>query len=192
MRSSQVSGPVILLDACVLAPPTLREVLFRCAAEGLFQPRWSDRIEAEWRAAARKRDPDLPDPLLDADRAQARARFPAALVEGWEALEGPLSLPDWNDRHVLAAAIAAKAEILLTDNLRDFPKRILAGHGIEREAADPFLWRLAGDAPDHIATALASFSEISGISFDALPAHLKRCRLPRFAKAARPLLEARA
>lgn len=183
-----MSAPIVLLDACVLAPPTLREILLLSAEQGLLAPRWSDRIEAEWRSAAVKRDPDLAPALIDGEIALARARFPEALVDGWEPHEGPLSLPDWNDRHVLAAAIAAEADLLLTDNLRDFPRRVLAGHGLEREAADPFLWRLVAEAPAQISSALAAFSERSGIGAAELPAHLKRSRLPRFAKAVKPHL----
>lgn len=188
MRAPSVSGPVVLLDACVLAPPTLREVLLRAAGLGLFQPRWSDRIEAEWLSTSRKRASDLPDALHEGEIALARAKFPDALVTDWEKHEGPLSLPDWNDRHVLAAAIAAEADTLLTDNLRDFPKRVLAGHGITREAADPFLWRLTGEAPDQIAIVAREFSELSGVALSDTPAHFKRARLPRFAKAVAPLL----
>jgi hypothetical protein len=67
---------------------------------------------------------------VEGDIALARMRFPQALATGWEAQAEVLSLPDWNDRHVLAAAIVAEAEILLTDNLRDFPRRRLAEYGV--------------------------------------------------------------
>lgn len=164
---------------------TVRAALFALAREGAFRPRWSERIEAEWRAAMAK-PPDAPPPaLIDGEIALARAAFPDALVEGWEALEGPLSLPDWHDRHVLAAAIAAEADVLVTDNLRDFPQRTLAGHGIARESADAFLWRLAGEEAAATLRALTRLAaETAPMRGETpLPKWLKKARLPRFAKA---------
>ena len=63
-----------------------------------------------------------------------------------------LHLPDANDRHVLAAAIAAKASVIVTNNVRDFPASALAPHGVQTRQPDKFLcelWR--GNAPDILA-----------------------------------------
>lgn len=181
---------IALLDACVLAPLVVRAALLAAARAGAFRPRWSVRIEDEWRAALAK-PPNAPPPaLIDGEIALARAAFPDALAQGWEALEGPLSLPDWNDRHVLAAAIAADADVLVTDNLRDFPTRVLAGHGLRRETADAFLWRLLGEREAQMAQALARLEEETAPLRQGatLPALLKKARLPRFAKAAAAVL----
>lgn len=191
MTNAASSGPVALIDACVLAALSAREMLFQYAKLGAFQPRWSARIEEEWRSAARKMaDPRLGDAAaaaaVDGEIALARARFPDALVSGWEEQAETLSLPDWDDRHVLAAAITAEAEVLVTDNLRDFPRRRLAAFGVTPEAADAFLWRLVGEAPEAMtASALAAYREASpmNLAAEALPAHFKRMRLPRFGKA---------
>lgn len=177
--------PIVLLDACVLAALTTRTALFAAAGAGLFQPRWSARIEEEWRRAALRASSPPPADVLAAEMAMARERFPAALVEGWETLEGPLWLPDWNDRHVLAAAIAAEADLLVTDNLNDFPARVLAGHGLRGERADSFLWRLLGESEPKMRAALSEITDRIGDA--SLPAALKRCRLPRFAKAVKGL-----
>lgn len=178
--------PVALLDACVLAPLIEREALFAAAAEGLLRPRWSDRIEQEWRGASAREARGLSQAEIDGDLAVARSRFPDALVEGWEALEGPLSLPDWRDRHVLAAAIAAKATLLVTDNLRDFPRRALAGYGIEPIAGDALLASLMAREPERMAAALSALRAAAPphALAEGLPALLKRGRLPRLAKAA--------
>lgn len=178
--------PVALLDACVLAPLIMREVLFAAAAEGLFRPRWSSRIEEEWRRAAGKEARGLSEAEISGDVALARARFPEALVEGWEDLEGPLSLPDWEDRHVLAAAIKAGASLLVTDNLRDFPRRALAEHGLRPIGADAYLTELAGGEPERMRNALDALRAAAPPqALEAgLPALLKRGRLPRLGKSA--------
>ncbi|MEL6980428.1 MAG: PIN domain-containing protein [Pseudomonadota bacterium] len=183
---SAAAPPIALLDACVLAPLILRESLLAAAREGLFRPRWSDRIEAEWRRAAAKEARGAPAALIDGDIALARAAHPDALVAGWEAHEGPLALPDWEDRHVLAAAIAAGAALLVTDNLRDFPKRTLAAHGMRPVGGDAYLTELLADAPEAMGRALARIEAMAPPEARAqgLAKLLKRGRLPRFAKAA--------
>lgn len=191
--SAADAAPMVLLDACVLVPTAGRELLFQLARQGVLAPRWSARIEVEWRAAAIKRG--APGALIDGEIALARAAFPGALVAGWEAIEDSLALPDWNDRHVLAAAIAAAADVLVTDNLSDFPRRVLAGHGIQREALDPFLWGLVGGDPDAVVAAIAAYRagappEIQDqIRAEGLRKHFKRARLPRFGKAAAALVQ---
>ncbi|MEM9725945.1 MAG: PIN domain-containing protein [Pseudomonadota bacterium] len=175
-----------VLDACVLVPLIVREVLFAAAAQGLFAPRWTTRIEEEWRGAALKEARGLPLEAIEGDLAVARLRFPDALVQGWEAHEGPLSLPDWNDRHVLAAAIAAGAAVLVTDNLRDFPRKRLAPHGVRAVGSDAFLIELSQTNGPALGRALAEImaQAPSHAQTGGAPALLKRARLPRLAKAA--------
>ncbi len=177
---SAADPPIAVLDACVLVGIVRRELLFAAAKSGYFRPRWTDRIEAEWRATL-ERDPRLGDAAaLDGELALARLAFAGVRVEDWEAHEGPLALPDWNDRHVLAAAIAAEATLIVTDNLRDFPRRALAAHGVEARAADDFLRGWAEARPED---ALAASAATAGSPApDDIRARLKRARLPRFAK----------
>lgn len=175
-----------VLDACVLVGVLRREFLFAAAKSGFYRPIWSARIEAEWRAAL-IREAAGAEWAADGELALARASFPDAIVEGWEELEGPLSLPDWNDRHVLAAAIAGGAGIIVTDNLRDFPRRALREHGVAAIAADEFLLSWTEAQPDEACAAIRA-------AFPAEPtrtirAGLKRGRLPRFAKAVERLME---
>ena len=48
-------------------------------------------------------------------------------------------LPDEGDRHVIAAAIKSKANVIVTENLKDFPRKILAKYGIEAKSSDDFI-----------------------------------------------------
>ena len=105
----------ILLDACVLYPTVLREILIGVAREGLYRPLWSARILEEWaRAAARLGPAD--EAIARGEVAALRAAFPQAEVAAQPGLEGRLHLPDPNDIHVLAAAIAAHADAIVTFN----------------------------------------------------------------------------
>lgn len=129
-----------LLDACVLVPQRLSSLLLTLAEEGLFEPRWSERILAETERA-------LTGKLgLSRDRAvrrlaAMREAFPEATVHGFESLEDGLTCHS-KDRHVLAAAIAANADPLVTFNIRDFPDESCEPHGVTVLDPDVFLLEL--------------------------------------------------
>ena len=139
-----------VLDACVLYPTVLREILIGVAAKGLYAPFWSDRILREWvRATARIG----PEAQIEAE-VQAtllRAAFPRAIIREQPSIEGRLVLPDENDRHVLAVAIAGHADCIITFNAKDFPRHVLAEDGIERRDPDGFLWLLWSHHPREVA-----------------------------------------
>ena len=176
----------ILLDACVLFPTVMREVLLAVARRGLFAPLWSARILEEWARAASKIGP--PGPMqARAEIALLRAHWPAAEVaQVPEEQMRRLWLPDANDVHVLAAAVAGHADAILTVNTKDFPKHILAEEGLDRLSPDPFLYGLWLEAPDAVSAACAEVLE-QARKIDGAPvemrALLKRARLPRLAKA---------
>lgn len=126
----------VLIDTCVLYPPILRDLVLGLAGQGLFQPLWSEGIAAEWlHLAARDGAVDVPALL-----ARMAARWPDGLVPA--GAPELLDLPDRGDRHVLAAAIAGGADLILTDNLRDFPVRTLAPHGVSARSPDDFVMEL--------------------------------------------------
>lgn len=129
---------VVVLDANVLYPFRVRDVLLRYAEAGLFRARWSPQIIDEWDRSLLRDKPHLEDSVLSQKKAMAKA-FPEALVEGSEGLVETLQLPDPNDRHVLAAAILAGAQHIVTENLKDFPSEILEPFGVEAVSADQFL-----------------------------------------------------
>ena len=133
-----------VVDACVLCSPLKRNLILSLAEAELFRVRWSDEILDETEKAI--------EIVLDkleckdaADRAsRARAAMNKAFVEAtvtqYESMgKGIGKLPDEGDRHVIAAAIKSKADIIVTENLKDFPKNILAGYGIEAKSADEFV-----------------------------------------------------
>jgi len=175
----------VLLDACVLYPTVLREILLGVAAAGLFTPLWSARILEEWARAARKIGP-TGEAQARAEIALLRAAWPAAEVVPQPGLEARLWLPDPADIHVLAAAIAGSADLILTFNAQDFPRKILAEEGVRRDEPDAFLRGLWADHPDPVEAAVAfvhaEAQRLSGDSIDQR-ALLKRARLPRLGKA---------
>jgi len=131
---------LVLLDANVLYPFRKRDVLLRFYNAGLFRARWTERILDEWSSNLLQARPDMRT-SIEAQQSKMREVFPEALVSSFEHLEAGLTLPDENDRHVLAAAIQCGAQHIITDNTRDFPMRELDQFDIEAIEADEFLSR---------------------------------------------------
>lgn len=129
---------VVLLDANVLFPFTLRDFLVTLATTELYQAKWSEQIHDEWIRNVLKDRPELAD-VLPRTRSLMDAAVPDCLVTGFEGLIESLELPDPNDRHVLAAAIRCGAQIIVTKDLKDFPSEILEQYGIEAQHPDEFL-----------------------------------------------------
>ncbi|AXQ93329.1 PIN domain-containing protein [Cereibacter azotoformans] len=175
----------VVLDACVLFPTVLREILLGCAARGLFVPLWSERILEEWARATRRLGP-LAEMQARSEVAAVRAAFPAATVPPQPGLESRLHLPDEGDIHVLAVAIGGHADAILTFNAADFPRGTLAAEGLARRDPDGFLWELWSFHPEAVAEAVEETrarAEAISCAPVALKGLLKRARLPRLAKA---------
>jgi predicted nucleic acid-binding protein len=174
-----------VLDACVLYPTVLREILQGAGEAGLFQPVFSDRILREWVLATAKLGTEAPA-IAAAEAANLRAAFPRAVIREHPGIEARLLLPDANDVHVLATAIAAGAEAIITFNAQDFPGHVLAAEGIVRRDPDGFLWELQSRHPEVMAgvveTVRAKAEAISGEPVAMKPL-LKRARLYRLGKA---------
>ncbi len=149
-----MSGPA-LLDANVLFPQLLRDVLISLAASRAFEARWTLQIHAEWTRNVLKYRPDISPATLDNVCALMNDNVPNCLVTGFEPLIESLILPDEGDRHVLAAAIHSQSKFLVTLNLKDFPAPILASYGVEAIAPDPFLLLILQDEPEKSLNALA-------------------------------------
>lgn len=129
-----------LLDACVLHPVAVADSLLSVYLCGLFAPKWTEQIEQEWmRSLAREKQ--KPVELFQGRRDRMRAAVPDWEVPeaAWSKVARGLSLPDADDVHVLAAAIAGHADCIVTFNLRDFPDSELAPFGIEAIHPDEFL-----------------------------------------------------
>lgn len=175
----------VVLDACVLYPTVLREILFAVARAGLYVPLWSDRILEEWARATVKLGPGA-EAQARGEIALARAAFPKATVPARPGIEARLHLPDVHDIHVLATAIAGHADAILTFNAADFPRHVLAEEGLTRRDPDGFLWELWSHHPGPVAAAVAGVhataERLSGAPLD-LRKLLKRAGLPRLGKA---------
>jgi hypothetical protein len=137
-----MKGTVAVLDACVLYPAPLRSLLMYLATHALFRPRWTEAIHEEWMRNVRKDFPDINEEKLKRVRVLMDQHVPDALVVGYEPLIDTVVLPDVNDRHVLAAAIHAKASFVVTWNLVDFPPQTLAAHSIQATSPDSFICSL--------------------------------------------------
>jgi predicted nucleic acid-binding protein len=136
MRNSQFTA---VFDACVLYPAPLRDLLLWLSLSGRFRARWSAQIHEEWKRNLLKNRKDLKAEQLDRTSALMDRSIPDALVTGHEALIDGLTLPDPDDRHVLAAAIRCQASVIVTFNERDFPEKILGEFGIEAQHPDEFV-----------------------------------------------------
>lgn len=136
-----------VLDANVIYPAFLRDVLLRLAASDLYLPHWTERIHDEWIRNVVQDRPDLSPANFQRTRASMDAHFPGALVTGFEALEEQVGGVDAGDRHVAAAALNAGAERIITQNLKHFPAEALLPHGIVAQHPDDFVSDLfRGDA----------------------------------------------
>jgi hypothetical protein len=179
-----VAGPIALFDANVLASMTSTDLVIQGAHDGLFGARWTDAIHNEWIKAVLSFQPSRSPALLDRRRRRMDANVIDALVTGYEHLIPTLALPDADDRHVLAAAIAAQSQFIVTKNLKDFPVPILAAHGITPIHPDAFfLARLAEDPVGFISTVKANLARMKNppISVDEYLGQLRKVEMPQLA-----------
>jgi predicted nucleic acid-binding protein len=126
-----------VLDTNVIYPLWIRDLLLWFAYFELYTPKWSSYIFDEWIAVMLRKGIDEVDALKRVNK--MNVAFPDALVENYEPLIETLKLPDLKDRHVLAAAIKTNANLIITNNLKDFPEEYLASFGIKAKCADAFL-----------------------------------------------------
>lgn len=175
----------VMIDACVLYPTVMREVLLGCAKQGLFAPHWSDRILEEWARAAGKLGP-AQEVWARGEIASLKAQFPQALVRYDTAKEQQFWLPDPGDIHVLTAAVMGSCDGILTMNAKDFPKNILSDETLLRWDPDGFALTLMAEAPDHVAGVAAGVLAEANRLSDApwtMRALMKKARMPRLGKA---------
>jgi predicted nucleic acid-binding protein len=134
----------VVFDACVLYSAALRDFLLRFA-EGeniLVRPHWSDEIQNEWTRSLLENRPDLKRENLERTRREMDFNFPKGCVRGYKSIIPTLWLPDEKDRHVLAVAIHAKVEYIVTFNLKDFPPSSLAPYHVKAISPDDFVLRV--------------------------------------------------
>lgn len=136
----------VVLDACVLYPAPLRDLLMRLAATNLFKAHWTDQIHEEWINALLRQGKYQKETLVKVSKLMDKHVQDAKVYE-YESLIANLDLPDPNDRHVLAAAIKSGADALVTFNLKDFPSEQLAPYGLIALHPDDFIYQLIDLAP---------------------------------------------
>lgn len=129
----------IIYDACVLYPAPLRDLLLELATAELFQARWTDMIHEEWIENLLVNRPDLDRGRVYRTRDLMNTSVMDCLVAGYEHLIETITLPDPNDRHVVAAAIHAHADAIVTFNLKDFQADVLAAYNLEAIHPDDFI-----------------------------------------------------
>jgi hypothetical protein len=142
------------LDASALYPSLLRNILMRLALRDLFRAFWSERVQDEWTRSVLRDRPHLSPAAIDRTRRLMDENINDANVSGYEHLIATITLPDVDDRHVLAAALHCGATIIVTANLRDFPNEALAAHGIEAQHPDAFIFDLFKTSPNEVVAAL--------------------------------------
>jgi predicted nucleic acid-binding protein len=129
----------VLLDACVLYPAPLRDLLMHLTLADVFRAKWTEEIHREWMESVLSNRPELKRDALERTRTLMTRAAPDATVVGFEPLIGGLELPDPDDRHVLATAIHSRADLIVTFNLKDFPADRLSPFGVEAQHPDSFL-----------------------------------------------------
>lgn len=129
----------VIYDSSVLYPAPLRDLLMRLAMTGLFRAKWTNHIHDEWIRNVLQDRPDLTLTQLTRTRQLMDEHVLDSLVEDYEHRIEKLSLPDPDDRHVLAAAIESKSNLIVTFNVKDFPTNILKPYGIAAINPDDFI-----------------------------------------------------
>ncbi len=134
--------PVAVLDANVLYPLLLRDFFLTLAEFKRFQPKWNLKIQQEWTSNLLKNNTSISRAKLQRTQAQMALAFPDSEVSNYQTIENDLKLPDPDDRHVLAAAIKAKADLIVTFNLKDFPIDYLKNFNLKPIHPDDFAVQL--------------------------------------------------
>ncbi len=149
------SNFIAILDACVLYPAPVRDLLLSLADNGLYKPKWSEKIQDEWSRNLLLNRPDLNKGQLQLTIEAMNDAFPDSNVEKFDSLISGINLPDPNDRHVVAAAIRSKADVIVTYNLKDFPRSIENEYDIEIQHPDEFLCNVYDLHPEKAKEAFA-------------------------------------
>ena len=151
------------------------------ALTDLYRAKWTNAIHDEWIRNVLARRTDLTQDQLERTKKLMNENVRDCLVENYEQLIPALTLPDPNDRHVLAAAIRSSASVIVTFNLKDFPEKNLKKYGIEAQHPDNFIMHLLDLSSDSVCNAIRTLR--SGLKKPPLTANeylqsLQRQSLP--------------
>jgi len=143
-----------LLDANILYPAPMRDVVMQLAVTDIFKVKWSADIHREWIDVLMRNEPHRDRASLEHTRDLMNQATRDCLVTGYEPLVASLDLPDPDDRHVLAAAIVGRCDVIVTQNFKDFPNAAIEPFGIEAQHPDDFLSNHLALAPGLFCSAL--------------------------------------
>lgn len=176
------------LDACALVPVAQADTLLRLAEAQLYRPLWSDEVLEETVAAIERIHPDTKESGAARKRANNMRRFfPDAFIDDWYSLVGSVQIPDENDRHVVAAAFKGRADVIVTNNIKDFPQENLQPFGLLVQTPDEFLLNQLDLAPQLVMESLQRQTQATKnphLQLEDLLALLAKCGARRFASAA--------
>lgn len=187
--------PLVVLDACVLMSTLQRRLLLRLAAQGVFQPIWTERIGEEWRRNA-ARVWQIPTGKLAEQWDAMNRRFPSAMEVNTGPYEVGLRYSDPKDLHVIAAGLARRARCgmqhppavhVMTWNLKDFDRSELRRQGLDVYSPDQLLadwWRAGSSRLDAAVQAVAADCVALGHAPEPLADTLQRERLHRLSRLA--------
>lgn len=174
---------IVLADANVLYSRVLRDYFLYASIQRLINVRWSQRILDEMLDNLAKNRPNFDDAASRALIDGMTEAFPYALVEPGPEHYGTFSdlhMPDADDRHVVAAAVAAEANLLCTSNVKDFPDEVMERVGIQRVTPDMLLTSLAVARPDKMRQIhQTSMKSLKGATDASTLAALERAAAPQ-------------
>ncbi len=179
-----ISTFTAFFDANIFFGARLRSLVVELAQSGLFRARWSENVHREWIDAVANARPGIARASLERVSQLMNAAVLESVVSGYEPLLEALSLPDEKDRHILAAAVVARASVIVTFNERDFPPAALAPFGIHTRHPDQFILDIEGLDPGlfiaRIETDLAHYAS-PPLSFASYCMDLRAAGLPKTA-----------
>ena len=153
---------IAVLDADVLYPAPVRDILLSFADAKLFQPKWTKTIQEEWTSNLLINRPDITLQALARTVKLMNSAFPDAQINRYAGIINELELPDPDDRHVLAAAIKAEASHIITANTKHFPRKYIATYGIQVSNPD-----------DYVEHLIQENSVIAHVAFEAMVSRLR-------------------
>lgn len=185
-----VNRLTVVIDACVLCSTLKRHLILTLAEAKLFRVQWSEKILDETEKAITiilsKRDHSDAAERAGQARELMRQAFVEATVANYDARGKEIAhLPDEGDRHVIAAALKCQADIIVTENLRDFPRKVLSKYGIEAKSTDAFVTDIIDLNPTIAITAIRRMRlrlDIPKEHVDVLLQDLNRIGLKQVAK----------
>ena len=143
-----MNNQTVLFDANIFYSAPMRDIFMQLAMTDIFRAKWSEDIHREWIDSLIRNQPERDRAVLERTRDLMNQEIRDCLVINYEKIIPSLELPDPDDRHVLAAAIVSCCDIIVTQNLKDFPENVLKPHGIELVHPDDFLCNHLALTPD--------------------------------------------